>query len=501
MISVEAYLTWTFNQHVATVGKEKVVYAFLTAIVQFGYDKGYRDKITSFMISNEFLTSNIRSDTKKPNLWRDYQQYLADLGLIYSTEIISEQVRLTPIALMFLAGEISFTDLMGTQSLRFQYPNGQKDEMPYWAETVYASNGRSAPTSSMQPYLDHGILIRPGLFILQCLIGLAKNGEKASITVDEALAYMVIAKVNSDWTLSLEKLIKDRRSGTKKYFDRVKHKVQLRHVSEWFRQLGTTSFCTAEKIGTPLYLRLNYNNEEDLNVLSEICKEYENIPYWIPDLSKNKKEIGIDWFSYYGSVDANSIIESGVGENLDKFIPKNDGDYVILGNNEILKIKKYDYTEYIEKEYKEIIVNINNYKAGREKLEHNSLLHDRIVFELAKNLGKDNYLLSFDNASADLVAKKGEQHVLFEVKTVTRKKAGNRIRLGVGQLSEYRFRYERQNLIRPDSCIVISSEVDMAEWYKEYFSNDIKMGLIARVAEGNFKSLIPAPSFEFNKNM
>jgi len=75
------------------------------------------------MIESNILTSNLRDDV--PDAWRDYQQLLAELGLIYSTKI-SPTLYLTNLAHMFLAGELGFSELVGMQALRYQYPNGQK---------------------------------------------------------------------------------------------------------------------------------------------------------------------------------------------------------------------------------------------------------------------------------------------------------------------------------------------------------------------------------------
>lgn len=494
-LGFENQLSWSFNQHVGKIGNRETVSAFITAIIKFGHDKDYREKITHFMGSNGFLTWNYRKDNGKANLWRDYQQYLPDLGLIYSTEVVSSEVRLTPIALMFINGEISFTDLMNTQSLRFQYPNGQKNGMPEWAEEIYRKKGKDLPESVMQVYSDFGIMIRPGLFMLRCLVELAKRGFNAEIDIDETLAFMVNSKTNSEWIYAVEDIIQSRLSGKKPYFNRKVYSPQLRHVSEWFRQMKTTAFCSLYRNKNSLILRLKYVNEEDLDNLSAICDEFDKIPYWMPDLKLTDRQNRLSWFAYYGNADIEAILELESSDTLGILAPHNTGDSVILGNNEKLKVKEIDYRDYVEREYKDVVLNINRYQEGRKRLEESSLLHERIVFELARKLHDAGYSISADALSADLIAQRENEDILFEVKTVTKKKAGHRIRLGVGQLSEYRYRYERQHSRRPESCIVISSEMPVANWYRDYFVTDIKMGLIARTDEDIFSTLIPAPNF------
>ncbi|MDV6373314.1 hypothetical protein [Deinococcus arenicola] len=495
MNNIESHFTWSFNQHVGKMGKSEVIYAFITAILNFGRKANYREEITNFIGSQGFLTWNERADSQKADLWRDYQQYLPDLGLIYSTELISKEVVLTPIALMFANGEISFQDLMNTQTLRFQYPNGQKSKMPSWASDAYASKGLSKPSVSAQAYMDYGILIRPGLLLIRCLIELFKYEHNPILTVDEVVAFCLPIKNNSDWHTAVASIINDRASKNRVYHDRTANAVKIRHVSEWFRQLNTTSFCKIERIGASICLSLRHFSENDIQELERVCEQYEDIPFWIPDLSQSERENRLSWFSYYGSIDIDSIIELDTSAYESNGNLQKEDSNIILGNNELLKINEYDYINYVEREYEDVIPNIQNYKSGREKLAEKSILHDKIVFELARHLSVNRYSLSFDPSSADLIAERESERVLFEVKTVTRKKVSQRIRLGIGQVSEYRYRYEMQNKIRPSACIVVSSSIEVAEWYSSYFTNDIKMSLIARTSENEFSTLISEPSF------
>jgi hypothetical protein len=112
------------SQHAVGL-KPDTLYAFLQCAAPFeGEVRGsFGSKITELMIESNILTSNLRDDV--PDAWRDYQQLLAELGLIYSTKI-SPTLYLTNLAHMFLAGELGFSELVGMQALRYQYPNGQK---------------------------------------------------------------------------------------------------------------------------------------------------------------------------------------------------------------------------------------------------------------------------------------------------------------------------------------------------------------------------------------
>src|SRR5579872_7159076 len=79
--------TWSFTQH--AIGLEpKTIYDFLNCAAPFvGQKTGYDRRITSLMIAAGILTANEREGV--PDAWRDYQQLLAEIGLIYSTKISS----------------------------------------------------------------------------------------------------------------------------------------------------------------------------------------------------------------------------------------------------------------------------------------------------------------------------------------------------------------------------------------------------------------------------
>src|SRR5579872_2347702 len=115
--------SWSFTQHAIGI-EAKTLYGFLGCAALYEGDEGdFGSKITENMTATGLLTANVRGGVN--DAWRDYQQILAELGLIYSTKI-SRKLRLTDAGHMFLAGEIGYSDLMSIQALRYQYPNGQK---------------------------------------------------------------------------------------------------------------------------------------------------------------------------------------------------------------------------------------------------------------------------------------------------------------------------------------------------------------------------------------
>lgn len=79
-------LTWPVTQHAGVINKDVIV-KLLRACIEFNGTKigGKSSLINSNIVSSGILTDNIRSDSNKIDAWRDYQQILSELGLIYST--------------------------------------------------------------------------------------------------------------------------------------------------------------------------------------------------------------------------------------------------------------------------------------------------------------------------------------------------------------------------------------------------------------------------------
>jgi hypothetical protein len=73
--------TWNFSQHAIALQPNNL-FPLLGAASIFEGQTNFSEKINKLLISQNVLTSNIRNG--KPDAWRDYQQILAETGLIYN---------------------------------------------------------------------------------------------------------------------------------------------------------------------------------------------------------------------------------------------------------------------------------------------------------------------------------------------------------------------------------------------------------------------------------
>lgn len=82
--------SWSFNHHMGRVNSREV-FALLEAAYRFRQYPNYRVLVNQALVSGGVFTANIRADSGQVDTWRDYQQILPDLGLIYSTIAFSNK--------------------------------------------------------------------------------------------------------------------------------------------------------------------------------------------------------------------------------------------------------------------------------------------------------------------------------------------------------------------------------------------------------------------------
>lgn len=119
-------ISWPITQH-AGVLSERSLDGLLRACLLCHGETVNPERINGYLVQNGILTANVRSDSNRIDAWRDYQQILSEFGLLYSTRI-SKVIRLTPVAMAYLNGNLTYGELITLQILRYQYPNGHKTQ-------------------------------------------------------------------------------------------------------------------------------------------------------------------------------------------------------------------------------------------------------------------------------------------------------------------------------------------------------------------------------------
>jgi hypothetical protein len=452
------------------------MYRFLEAANLFSEYEDYPERITNHLIENGILTPNVRQDAGKPQAWRDYQQVLAELGLIYSTKF-TEKLFLTPIALMWLDGSIGYSELITTQTFRYQYPNGHKQDISSAVKDELSQHRRNIPDTRTELDAINGVCIKPAVLIFRVLAEIFNAGDSdPHISCHECLHALVPVKTNSLWPEAIKNLEHLRKRGIPPSDGRA-----LRHVAEWFRLLNCTDLFSVDRG----ILCLTNFAKENIDALLSFCEKHEGKrTFWLE--VSDKQRMALSWFNHYGSPDISKMwfkpqIFHDIDYIIENYIDGIDIDSQMNDNPELnfqIDLNEINLDVY-EKGAPDIPrIDVRKIYSSYKKRDRSTNLHHKIVKIAASKLIDDGYKVYEDNKSVDILAFKEEIETIVEVKTITPRNISSRIRLGTGQLSEYRYRREIQTTKRPASVLLLSSNIEMPEWYMRYLVNDIQIGLV-----------------------
>lgn len=473
--------SWSFNHHMGRVNSREV-FALLESAYQFRQCPNYRTLVNQALVTEGVFTANVRADSGQVDAWRDYQQILPDLGLIYSTRYI-RQPQLTPIGLMYIDGTIGYSELFSTQVLAYQYPNGHKTDISPAVKGELSQAEIPIPPNRTELDVNSGILIKPGVLILQILIELYRQGYAPTLDTRECLLSLIPTIRNSDWQEAYAKLLQLRQTGNTSEAD----KRRLRDVQEWFQFLGQSDFAVKEGNRISLLPRVLAEIDQLQDVL-----DFHTDPatFWIPQ-SSIERENALAWYGFFGSPSIESQWITPDELRSQDYLSENYPDHELLDeiDNPVMTVEVSEINlRPFSPNIPEVIdidaaIDVENVIQGRARLRDKTRQHQEIVARLAVRLTELSYNVADDPNSVDLLAEKDGLETIFEVKTINRRNYQPRIRLGVGQLSEYRYRRQLQTQVRPHSILVLGNTFQLPTWAHGYFSSDVNIGLLCSRAD------------------
>lgn len=452
----------------------KEIYFLLDAAYRHRDAPDFAAAINTEIAESDLLTSNFRSDTQRSDSWRDYQQLLPEVGLQVST-VYTKRPVLTELGLMYLDGEIGYRELFTTQSLAYQYPNGHKSDFTKQTPEDLASRF----TSRVGLELTDGILIKPGVLILRTMLALLQQGKAPTITTRECLHALKPTKRNRDWPEAVERLLWTRRNGLTGHSD----PAHLRHIQEWFRFLSFGDLVT--RVGQS-QVTLSSTAIADLENLNDVLSYHEDEDtFWFP-VGDDTRINALSWFRQYGNPDIErqwyQPPEARTHEYLEENYPvaaepEVDDIRDVVLNSEDIRLRPFSARDFNFGDF--VPPPVNGLAAGRRKLEQQTREHENIVKAVAEKLTTAGFAVFDDPCSVDLLALRGDDEVIFEIKTITARNRWPRLRLGVGQLSEYRYRRKTQTGRRPNAVLVLGNKLGASTWLPRYFESELDMGLVS----------------------
>lgn len=459
-------LTWPITQHAGVI-TEAVLRGLLEACSLCAGKPADADVINRYLSDKGLLTANIRADSQRGDAWRDYQQILSELGLIYSTRAMPE-IYLTPVAISFLDGTITYEEVITLQILKYQYPNGHKSQMsPSLSESLGADASRYETVTELQ--MANGILVRPAVVILLTLYELLNAIKSNYLTIDEMQRYIVRCLKNSDIPLCVSAIIQSR-NGTAQLPPLTRAR---RNMADWIKILNNTPLFDMSKNASVLYLS-EYSVIHQSKI-REICT-YLSQPesFWIPPRENYKS----NWFSFYGNLDlAIQLIPSDEVEKVE-ILPEEDIEEArnLTAGGRTVNLQPFvDITMPIPAGGQDRIVSVYDYSKSTK----GRTLHDSMVNLIAERCLSKGASVYSDPHTVDLCAIYKNTEYLIEVKSITPSNFISRLRYAIGQVHQYNFLLPRANNIQRRLALAFAADVPDKSWSVPFVTSYLGMDLLS----------------------
>lgn len=445
--------SWQISQHEIAFSEETTL-ALLGSAQQFDgqLNSSYRAELNEFIAESGILTENVRNGTASP--WRDYQQVLAELGLIVSTKI-SDRLVLTPVGRAYLAGNIPFAVMLTIQLLRYQYPNGQKDKI--------------AGLNSIEACVEADVSIRPAVTLLRILCELYFHG-KYGLTAQEILAFVLPNGLDRDWRVSVAEILESRRTtGANNH--------AARNVRAWIKMLGKTVLFSAQGNQS---LHLSQTAIAQLDAVKSVADELIATPTWRSRGSDANARW--QWFEFFGSVGTLSprlegLLATQVSEDL--FIREPHDEEAATNSAIALQpFEELDTSVRLPSGLEPDAL-LRSMLRGQAKLAFSKSEHDKLVNLVAKKYTERGYVVKSDPKSIDIMATSpcGKCDII-EIKTVNPLNMTKQVRAGFGQILEYDFRLLLQTESASGKYVAVNRPVNHGDWRKN-FCNAYGVKLVA----------------------
>lgn len=486
--------TWHFTQH-AVAYEQHNLFGLLRAAALWNSQEPDSQAINRLLASENVLTTNERAG--RPDAWRDYQQVLAELGLIFSTEL-SPILRVTELGLSLLDGEIGYAEALTTQALRYQYPNGFKNAISPRVRQELNQGVLGRTSSLIDLQIETGVLIKPGVLIVESLLALNDHSpENAFLTNAEIQTFLLEVFHFTQEIPDPAAIIarrRSRRGGA--------HYGVPRNIQDWTRLLRRTDLCSSHFNGGITLSDTANRNIERVRALVNFHKKPES--YWIPQNSSQDSRM--HWFGHYGSVNLDSEWVVSADDLTRQYevqnYPMGSADANEFNDlsevaNELtaigprLRLPEAPAPPRQGPPPQFLVPGLGEIEAARARHEKSKRLHAAMIDELPRILVGRGAEVYEDPASIDLLVRLGGVESIIEVKTVQPRNVRPRVRLGIGQLFEYQYRREKEIQQRPTLALAISSNVKRDDPIIDFLNGHLNMALITRSDAGAYSSFRP----------
>ena len=446
------------------VVSRKDLYHILYAAATYSESRDPAAEINNYLIANNLLTHNIRADSGQPDAWRDYQQILSELGLIFSTKIL-RRITPTPLGLAFLDGSLGFSEVITLQALRFQYPNGHHLRISTSLREALARSGLANPGKYAALQQLSGVKLRPGVLVWRVLRGLQDRGLEPELHVDEIECYLMRSATHDDTEPCLDTLSTARRSGPT--LAPLGGRAR-RNAQDWVKFLGRTPLFDPVHGGAAI--RLTTFAAIHANEIDGLCAALERPEaFWQPtSLDRTDR---LTWYSYFGAIDLAlpSFPSHEETEISDEYVggaeEEEPSELGVSADAGAISLRPFDLGVAegetrpptrpgapIESVYSADL-------AGRAHRLHDQMV--RLIAHVCKGKGADVYE---DPGSVDLLVQFRETEFIIEAKSVTAKNFITRIRYALGQVLHYDYLRSAQSGLPRRKVLAFAAQLPPQLW-------------------------------------
>ncbi len=477
---------WSMNHHMG-VATEENLHALVWAANMFGQNADPDYDINNYLIANNILTKNIRSDSGQPDVWRDYQQIPSELGLLFSTKK-QREITLTPLGLAFIEEKIKFDELLTLQALRYQYPNGHKSNISSSLRNQLAGTKFQSAGTLTELQTITGVQIRPAVLIWRVLRELQAKGENEPLTVLETQKFLLPCISHTDTLKAVEAIIYSRQISEN--FSNIRPN---REIQEWFRFLLETPLFVRGKGRSQSMTISNFGLEYADEIDSMCFRLEEPDTFWMPDLLNQSNNV--TWYAEYGSIDLSitSISPETVELVSDESEFEDEERAPKTNSLQSINLRPFDPKNLFPDEVFPNPKDENNavitYDRNTSKVQHT--LHDKMIVLIADTCLRNGGQVFDDPKSVDLLVGFENYEFLIEVKSVTSHNFVKRLRLALGQLLHYDYLRSFESQLSNRKVVAFAARIPKDSWsipfIKDYLDFDLlTLGNLGLELNSNF---------------
>jgi hypothetical protein len=468
--------TWRINHHMGRVTPQHL-YQILWAANAFSRNPDPPADINNYLIANQQWTANVREDSGQPDAWRDYQQTISELGLMYSQEVLPD-ITPTPLGMALLDGSMGFSEIMTLQALRIQYPNGhhvvisaaQRAEL---GGTPYANVGPFAELQALG-----GVMIRPAVLLWRVLRRLAELGSAPELDVNEFESYLMRCSTNGDFAACANAINAARRGGAT--LPRLGRR-QRRNAQDWIKFLRLTSVFSATDDRLPVLTLSGFGSQHAAEI-DEICAALENAAtFWQPGTVSQADRLR--WYSQFGGVDLSipELPAIEAPEEQHEFVGGEEEDDQRGSFEDGLTGGRIELREFqgiqLPAQPPAGLTIQSVYSAELSNSAHR--LHDQMVLLIAQQCRAKGAAVFEDPASVDLLVQHEQREFIVEVKSVTPRNFIARLRYALGQVLHYDYLRIPTSQLPRRKVIAFAAQIPANSWSVGFVNSYMDMDLLA----------------------